>query len=251
MIKRIIIYLLVLGLGVFIGWWLNELYRFADGMRNDIIRPFNPDSLVFNIDSIKQKEKVKESLIIKTKTPIVELIDSSIQKNQIDSEKNNKIDLDEILNDNYNTYLASFENGDLSLCGYQLFDLTEKIKYSAFIKTTEKYTPFEKVETVNVYRKESSFVKTYFNDYITPNRTVILCGRILSNEILIPSKVKIGMKKADFLNLFFQTSEIFNQIERVSIYEDEMGEKFTTYIFSEDNLVEIKFDSDCDWVDKI
>jgi len=253
MIKRIIIYILIFGLGVFFGWWLNELYRFGDAMRNDIYRPFNPDSLVFNIDSIKHKEKTKDDVIIMEKTSNVELIesmDSSIQKEQVDIKKDNRINLDEILKDSYNTYLASFENGDLSLCSYQLFDLTEKVKYSAFIKTTEKYNPFEKAETVIVYRKDSSFVKTYFNDYVTPNRTVILCGRILSNDLLRPSKVQIGMKKSDFLNLFFQTGKIYNQIESVSIYEDEMGEIFTSYIFSEDSLAEIKFDSDCDWVDK-
>ncbi len=200
-----------------------------------------------------KKEKTEKKEIIKKETTEINPIKSqttSLFKEQIDTEKENRINLDEILKDGYNTYLASFENGDLSLCSYQLFDLTEKVKYSAFIKTTEKYNPFEKEETVIVYRKDSSFVKTYFNDYVTPNRTVILCGRILGNDLLRPSKVQIGMKKSDFLNLFFQTSKIYNQIESVSIYEDEMGEIFTSYIFTEDRLAEIKFDSDCDWVDK-
>ena len=35
-----------------------------------------------------------------------------------------------------------------------------------------------------------------------------------------------------------------------SIYEDEMGEAFTTYRFNKDMLVEIGFVSDYDWIDK-
>jgi hypothetical protein len=56
-LKRVIVIFLVLGIGIFIGWWANEIYHFAEGMRND--KAPNIDSLnqVFKIDSIKQIQK--------------------------------------------------------------------------------------------------------------------------------------------------------------------------------------------------
>ncbi len=180
--------------------------------------------------SIENKEKISENKSTQTIT--------------------SKINIDEALKDKYNTYLAFLENANLSLCSYDLFDITEKINFSAFKKTTETYTTFGDKEIVNVYRNDSSFVKTHYNSSVSPNSLNIVCGHILSNELLKPSKVKIGMKKNDFWTLFFQQSEIINQIRSITIYQDETGEAFTTYKFKNDRLIEIEFDSDYDWINK-
>jgi len=209
--------------------------------------------LILGCSHNTKKEKTKEKVTserVSNKTEQVTIDKPKLTESQSNKETSNKINLDKILKDKYNNYLASYEKGNLSLCSYQLFDMTDKIKYSAFKKTTEKYTPNDKEETVNVYRSDSSFVKTYFNRDVTPNRLDVVCGRILYNELFETSKVQIGMKKSDFLELFFQPSEIFTKIESVSIYEDEMGEAFTTYRFNKNILVEIDFDSSYDWIDK-
>lgn len=55
-VKHIFIYIILLGFGILIGWWLNELHQFAEAMANDIVRPFNLDTILIDVDTIKQKE---------------------------------------------------------------------------------------------------------------------------------------------------------------------------------------------------
>ena len=56
-IKRIIIYIVILGLGIFIGWWINEIYRFAEGMKKDKAPNIDTLNQVLNIDSLTQTKK--------------------------------------------------------------------------------------------------------------------------------------------------------------------------------------------------
>lgn len=54
--KHILIYIFLLGFGISIGWWLNELNQFAEAMANDIVRPFNPDTVLIKVDTAVQND---------------------------------------------------------------------------------------------------------------------------------------------------------------------------------------------------
>ena len=54
-VTRIILFILIFGIGILIGWWINEMWRFAEGMKNDKAPNFDTINKVFYIDSLKQE----------------------------------------------------------------------------------------------------------------------------------------------------------------------------------------------------
>lgn len=78
----------------------------------------------------------------------------------------------------------------------------------------------------------------------------LVYGKIDDNKLINSNYVKIGMTKTQLLERIFQPSEIFNRVNRLDIYENELGESFTSYIFVNDKLEEILFNSDYEWIDK-
>jgi hypothetical protein len=209
--------------------------------------------LLIGCTNKEKKEKAKSSVqnqaIVEQTKPQTENIKTT-QNDNVEPKSDGKINLDKILESKYNRYLASFENGDLSMCSYDLLDVTKNIIYSKFQKSTEEYNPFEKTELINVYRKDSSYVKTYLNEYITPSILNVVCGKIQNQELIMTYTYHIGMEKTNFLELLFQPSEKFKDIESLTIYQDEAGEASTSYRFVNDTLREITFDSDIDWVER-
>jgi hypothetical protein len=47
-IKQILLYFLILSIGILIGWWANEINRFANAMKND--KAPNTDTLNYIFD---------------------------------------------------------------------------------------------------------------------------------------------------------------------------------------------------------
>ncbi len=241
-IKHIIIYILILGFGILIGWWLNELYRFADAMRNDIVRPFNPDTLVVNIDSIKQKEKlvILDSLNEKTNSKHQELSGDNSDK---------RLDLDLLQNDSQNQYLLTLKDNEIQICYGWQFDVHVQ-DYKLFTKRIEEYNDEYGNHKVDVYVYHDSFLKEYFNNHPEVNRLDLVCGKILTNEIKLTQGIQIGMDKSKILEKIFKPSDKFDTVSRLTIYEDERGESWVTLDFKDNKLVGVLFDSDYDWIDK-
>lgn len=231
-IKHIIIYILILGLGILIGWWLNELYRFADAMRNDIYRPFNPDTLVINIDSIKQKEKHG----------------SNHQEISIDN-NDKRLDFDLLLNDSQNQYLLTLKDNEIQICYGWQFDIHVQ-DYKIFTKQIEEYNDESGNHKVDVYVYHDSFIKEYFNKHPEVNRLDLVCGKILTNEIKLTQNIQIGMDKSKVFEKIFKPSDKFKNVSRLTIYEDERGESWVTLDFKDNKLIGVLFDSDYDWIDK-
>ena len=171
-----------------------------------------------------------------------------VEKKQVDSDS--RIEIDSVLKDKYNAYLVSFKNSELSLCCYQLFDITKHIDYAICTKTVEEYESENKIKQVDIYKFESSFLKKFYNKHPNVMHEDIVCGRIVDNNLIPNSKIKIGMTKSSLLEILFKPTEFFEQISILTVYENELGESHTSYMFDNDILVEIVFNSDYDWIDK-
>lgn len=162
----------------------------------------------------------------------------------------NRINLDETLNQKHNNYLVSIADSVISLCCYEILNVIQSLDYEKFNKTTEKYEFDNQTRTVDVYFSGDSYLKEYFNDHPSVMHKDLVCGKIDDNKLITKSYVKIGMTKTQLLEMIFQPSELFKRVNRLDIYENELGESFTSYIFVNDKLKEIEFDSDYEWIDK-
>lgn len=161
-----------------------------------------------------------------------------------------QLDLDSILKSETNTYLVHLKNDKLSFCNYELLNIPETINYNVFSAKTETYSLEKKVQRVNVYRSDSSFVKTYFNKHPKVNRRCLVSGRIYSNKLFASPDVRIGMTKEAVLNIIFKPSALYTKINRLTIYENESGDAMTLFVFKDNKLAEIRFDSSYDWINK-
>jgi len=162
----------------------------------------------------------------------------------------NKIDLDKILAQSQNKYLANFDNGNLDMCGYYLIDITNKINFRNFVKTQESYELDNSENIVNVYRKDSSFVKTYFNKHPRMNQLDIVCGVIYDNDLINHNFLKLGIAKDELLTNYFCKSNMLKKINSLTIWENELGDAFTSYKFLNDTLKAIEFNSSYEWINK-
>ncbi len=174
--------------------------------------------------------------------------DEFIVNKHVDSDS--RIEIKSELNEKHNDYLASFDNTELSICCYQLLDISKHIDYEKCTKTIEEYESENNIKHVDIYIFENSFLKKFYNKHPEVMHEDIVCGRIVDNNLISNSKIKIGMTKSSLLETIFQPTEFFEQISILTVYENELGESHTSYRFDNDKLVEIVFDSDYDWIDK-
>ena len=114
----------------------------------------------------------------------------------------------------------------------------------------EKYEVEGKEEEVEVYQGGKSFFKTYYNDHPKVNENKLISGSLVDNSAFANPNIQIGMPKAQFLEIFFTSSPVFEQVSQLDIYENELGEAYTSYLFEADSLSEIQFHSDYDWIKK-
>ena len=183
-------------------------------------------------ETITQKEEVLAEASIK---------EASIPQPQ-------KIDLDSALLDELNEYLLDLDEGVLGICCYDLLDI--RLNYDFFQKSMEKYEVEGKEEEVEVYQGGKSFFKTYYNDHPKVNENKLISGSLVDNSAFANPNIQIGMPKAQFLEIFFTSSPVFEQVSQLDIYENELGEAYTSYLFEADSLSEIQFHSDYDWIKK-
>src|SRR5690606_19191782 len=116
----------------------------------------------------------------------------------------------------------------LSLCCYEIFDVLKLIDYKKFNKTTEEYDIENQKKTVDVFYLEKSFLKKYYNDHPQVKHTDLVCGRIDNNNLIKNGSIQIGMTKNDLLKITFQPTETFLKINQLDIYENELGESYTS-----------------------
>lgn len=199
----------------------------------------NKTKILSETDSIK-----------KTNDLIVDNIENdTIEKIELDT-SDKKINLDLVLNQKHNHFLASLNDSVLSLCCYEILDVVKLIDYKKLNKTTEEYDLENQKKTVDVFYLGKSFLKKYYNDHPQVMHTDLVCGRIDNNSLIKNGSIQIGMTKNDLLKITFQPTETFSKINQLDIYENELGESYTSYRFLNDTLKEIVFDSDYDWIDK-
>jgi hypothetical protein len=167
---------------------------------------------------------------------------------QIDLKKH--LDLDSILHVEENSLSAQLDDGTLTICCYNLFNISEKINYNAMMSKIETYVLEDKIQKITVYQLDKSFIKTYFNAQPEVKRLDLVSGTILSNDVLTKSEIKLGMSKDKVLSTFFKPTGLFAKINCLKLYENELGEAWTIFIFEENRLSEIKFDSSYDWINK-
>ncbi len=190
---------------------------------------------------------------------IVEKVELKINETNNSYQQDNRLVLDSLLNNKYNNFLASMENGYMTICCYHnLLDnplpfLTEDSLLSEykFLELYKEYYEFDgKIHEVKVYRYGDSYFKTHYHEYQGRFYTNLVCGKIESEKFIFRNGIQIGMNRSKFLELIFEPSELFNKIDTLTISKNELGEAETYYIFSEDKLTEIIFESIYDWIDR-
>lgn len=200
--------------------------------------PKNSESSIKNIDS---------TIISDTINVIVDEVQEQTNE-QVFFDK--RINLDSILNEEYDYYLSSIEDSLLSIVGYNTLNIIDKIDFNKFYKSIEKYNFDNEVHQIDVFYLGTSFVKKYYNRHPDVMRTDLVCGMINNNTLINGNTIQIGMLKNDLLELVFQPTQTFDKVIQFNIYEDETGEAFTSYIFENDTLKNITFDSDYSWIEK-
>ncbi|MEM8890502.1 MAG: hypothetical protein AAGD28_21170 [Bacteroidota bacterium] len=169
-------------------------------------------------------------------------------KNEASIPQAKKIDLDSALLDEVDEYLIEFEEGVLDICCYDLLEVQVNRFY--FEKSIETYEIDEVKETVWVYRAGNSFFKQFNNNDPSVMSIETVSGKIRDNEALLKGDINIGMQKGELLSLLFKGSLVFLEVNSLKVSRDEFGNTWTSYIFEEDTLKEILFDSDYDWIKK-
>lgn len=201
----------------------------------------NTNTLNQNSQPNNEIIEIVESKIDTTKE--VELIEQKSKK------KDNLFDFDSLEIGIPDLYYSSFKNGELSLCCFELLN-AEITDLKIFKKSTENYELDGSMQDIDVYIYGESFIKKYYNHHPKVNHLDLVCGRIVSSNIKLSQGIKIGMSKSALMERIFKPSPSFDSVSRLTIYENEMGEKWTSYIFNKDSLTEILFDSEYDWIDK-
>jgi len=181
----------------------------------------------------------------------VESFDSRLESATIpDFLLEDKVDIDSVLKTRHNDYQASFDGGTLSICCHDLLDITSNLPSKSFQRTTEDYKDDEKVKIVEVYSRDDSFYKMFYNSHPDVQKTDLVCGQIRNEGIVFDQGVRIGMPKHELLIKIFHPSKTLDRVDKLEIYENEMGEAWTIYVFRNDTLSEIEFDSNCDWIER-
>ena len=129
---------------------------------------------------------------------------------------------------------------------YETLDITNFIDFQSFESQTETYKVMDSTFNVNYYFKDSSFIKTFKNRHPDVLNLDLVCGIIKSN-IHIKSNPIIGISTNTFLNKYPSLKGQLNQ-NSLTIYQNELGEFWTTYNFKSDTLQFITLSSNYDWV---
>jgi len=161
-----------------------------------------------------------------------------------------KVDIDSVLKTPDNDYLSTFDSGTLSICCQILLDITKKLPSTGFQRTTEEYKDDEQVNIVEVYSRNDSFYKTFYNAHPDVQRTDLVYGQIRNEGIVFDQGIRIGMPKHELLTKIFSPSKTLDSVHKLEVYENEMGDSWTTYVFRNDTLIEIEFDSSYDWIER-
>lgn len=196
-----------------------------------------------------QSDSLKSN-INKIDSQSMNLVDSRsnmIVKSDINDDS--KLNIDSLLNKKNNDYLATFKNGELSMCCYEILK-TDVLDLKMFKKTSEEYSEDYGIKKVDVYVYEDSYIKQFYNTHPQVNRLDLVSGKILSDKIELSNGIRIGMYKADLIGKIFKKSGFFDSVNILTIYENEIGDNWTSYIFKDNKLIEIKFDSSYDWIEK-
>lgn len=159
-------------------------------------------------------------------------------KQDLDSKK---LNIDSLLLNKNNGYLLSFKNGELSLCCYDKIIETNIVNLKIFKKTTEKYKMEDGIKKVDVYVYGESFIKQFYNSDSQVNRLELVCGDLISNEIELSNGIQIGMAKLELFDKIFKRSNYIDSISILTVSENELGDFWTSYIFNDNKLIEIKF----------
>ncbi|MGC3946397.1 MAG: hypothetical protein QM762_18065 [Chryseolinea sp.] len=162
-----------------------------------------------------------------------------------------RVDIDAALKIQDNAYMATLDSGTLSLCCYDLLDITQKLPSKSFERTAEEYKDYDGVKIVDVWSKGGSFYKLFNNSHPDVRRTELVCGQIRDEEVVFSRGIRVGMPKRLLLTQMFLESQTLARVDELKIVEDEMGEAWTIYVFRNDTLREIRFDSYNDWIERM
>jgi hypothetical protein len=171
----------------------------------------------------------------------------NIEKSDLD--KQSKFSIDSLLLDMDNEYLATYKNGELALCCYEILE-TSILNFNIFKKSIEEYNEEEGIQKVEVYSYGDSYIKEFYNSDPQVDRLDLVCGSVYSDKIELSNGIKIGMSKLELLSKIFIKSDFTDSVRILTVYENEIGDYWTSYIFNGDSLSEVRFDSSYDWIDK-
>ncbi len=195
-------------------------------------------------------EKAKTTIEKQTNT-IDKYIEHKIKEQENfpiqENDANGLINIEKELKNKSGVYMLSYQNSVLSLIHETLFNPMESVNLGYISSVLPDYElRIDRTETgeTDTFSKGKSFVKII--EWNNPNNdeieTYLYKGLIIDKMIKFPIGVQIGMNKRDFMSIFFNYSDrILDELKQVSACQDDRGEFYTKYKFSDDKLIEIEF----------
>jgi hypothetical protein len=121
------------------------------------------------------------------------------------------------------------------LSGFACIDKVEKMENGEF--------EFQKLSL-----GPNRIILFFDNDPESSKSSYVLKGEIFDNKIVLDNNVKIGMTKKAFIDIFFDyfPDKLTNRYQTI-VFESCVQAIRHTYMFNNDRLESIKFDSDSYW----
>jgi len=181
-------------------------------------------------ESNSKKSAIEESL------PIAE---SALQNSH-----SNKINIEEELQIEFGDYFMALKNSNLSLCCIDsLYNPFMSFDNQSIREILKGFEESKDKNSISFKMKNSQIKLIEWNSEETNEYRIFFGNSIfIEPDIEFPNGIKIGMTKKEIMSKIFVFDEyLFDEIKQISVCEDELGEGYTKYKFSNNKLIEIEF----------
>lgn len=213
-------------------------------------------SLIFTIgckndntkaEQVEKQTTPSESNLVEERT---NLKFEKVNSEKVTKENEDLIDIEKESKIKFGDYFLNYNRTNISLCcQLELHNPLEGLDN----KTIKSYlTDFEyKTDTTEyaysyIYSKGNSIFKVV---ELRPEKSgekgsFISQGKLVDSSVTLSNGIKIGMDKKGLLNKYFiYPKKMIDSLKQIAVCEDERGELFTKYKFTDGKLSEIEFGS--------
>ena len=156
---------------------------------------------------------------------------------------------DNSINESFDEYFMTIKDSTVSLCCleklYNPFGSISTKDISSILPTYSVTKSQDDNSERTFFKKDENLVSivNWKSEYSENDYEVFLGeGKLTDKNINLKNGLKIGMSKSEFMvNYLHFPDSIINKLNQVSVCQDERGNSFTKYKFTNDTLSIIKF----------